>query len=206
MNANGEAIRAAFEEASAYFLATATRVRPEQWTAPALREWSVRDLVGHTGRAWLTVETYLGRPAATIEVWSPADYVVAVLAAHGDPAAVAARGREAGSALGAAPLPTLQATAARVLALVAASEADQPIATPAGGMRLLDYLPTRTFELVVHTLDLAAAIGVAEEPPPTAGRLALQLAGEIALRTNRAAPVLRALTGRQALPRGFSVT
>ena len=34
------------------------------------------------------------------------------------------------------------------------------VATPIGGMRVRDWLPTRTFELVVHGMDVAAAAGV----------------------------------------------
>ena len=41
------------------------------------------------------------------------------------------------------------------------------VATPIGGMRVRDWLPTRTFELVVHGLDVAAAAGV--RVPPGAG-------------------------------------
>jgi hypothetical protein len=29
------------------------------------------------------------------------------------------------------------------------------VSTPVGGMRLIDYLPSRIFELAVHTLDIA---------------------------------------------------
>ena len=36
-------------------------------------------------------------------------------------------------------------------------EDDPVISTIFGGMRLSDYLPTRTFELVVHGLDIARA-------------------------------------------------
>src|SRR4051794_17898417 len=43
--------RSALEQAAAFFLATVERVEPTQWDLPGLGEWSVRDLVGHTGRA-----------------------------------------------------------------------------------------------------------------------------------------------------------
>jgi uncharacterized protein (TIGR03083 family) len=195
--------RAAFEQAAAFFLATVERVEPAQWDRPGLGEWSVRDLVGHTGRAFLTVETYLGQPAATVDLPTAADYVVTALAAHGDPAAVAQRGREAGAALGPDPTAATRANFARVLGLVAAADDTRLLATPVGGMRLVDYLPTRIFELVVHTLDLAAAIGVAAEPPAAAARVALHLVGEIVVRTGKTAPVLLALTGRGPLPAGF---
>jgi uncharacterized protein (TIGR03083 family) len=198
-------VRAAFEQSAAFFLATVERVGPAQWDRPGLGEWSVRDLVGHTGRALLTVESYLGQPAAAVDLPTGADYLVTALAAHGDPAAVAQRGREAGAALGADPTAANRALVARVLSLVATADDTRLVTTPVGGMRLLDYLPTRIFELVVHTLDLAAAIGVAAEPPAAAADVALRLVGEIAVRTGKAAPVLLALTGRGPLPAGFSM-
>src|SRR4051794_34203389 len=181
--------RSALEQAAAFFLATVERVEPAQWDRPGLGEWSVRDLVGHTGRAFLTVETYLGQPAAAVDLPTAADYFVTALAAHGDPAAVAQRGREAGAALGADPATGTRAIVSRVLGLVATADDSRLVSTPVGGMRLVDYLPTRVFELVVHTLDLAAAIGVAAEPPPAAAGIAVHLASEIAVRTGKAAPL-----------------
>ena len=47
-------------------------------------------LVGHTSRSLITVETYLGQPAATEDVTSPAAYLAAV--ARVDPAAVGGPG------------------------------------------------------------------------------------------------------------------
>ena len=71
---------------------------------------------------------------------------------------MAERGREAGAALGADPAAAVAGIAARVLPVVGACDGTEVITTIAGGMRLADYLPTRTFELVVHTADLAAAL------------------------------------------------
>src|SRR3954468_13176357 len=159
-------IRPAFEQAAAFFLATIERVEPTQWDRPGLGEWSVRDLVGHTGRAFLTVETYLGQPAAAVDLPTAADYFVTALAAHGDPAAVAQRGREAGAALGPDPTAATRAIVSRVLGLVAAADDSRLVSTPVGGMRLVDYLPTRVFELVVHTLDIASAPRRPAAPPP----------------------------------------
>jgi uncharacterized protein (TIGR03083 family) len=195
----------AFEEAVGFLLATAERVRPEQWNAPALGEWSVRDLVGHASRALITTEAFLQHPATTVDFATPADYMVGVLAQPGAAARVAQSGREAGAALGDEPLAALRALAARVLPLAAAADGAQPITTPAGGTRLADYLATRVFELTTHTLDLADAIGAAVEPPPAAACLALYLASDMAVRTGKAPDMLLALTGRRPLPAGFSL-
>lgn len=75
----------------------------------------------------------------------------------------------------------------------------------AGGMRLADYLPTRTFELVVHTLDLASALGLDVAPPRDAAALALHLVADLAATGDHAGALLLAATGRTPLPDGFSV-
>jgi Mycothiol maleylpyruvate isomerase N-terminal domain len=118
---------------------------------------------------------------------------------------VAERGRRAGAALGADPVGFLAELEERVRAKVAAAADDAFVATAAGGMRLVDYLPTRTFELVVHTADLAAALGVPGDPPPEAAASALQLAALLVREHGDATDVLLALTGRRALPPGFTV-
>src|SRR5215217_5755229 len=41
--------------------------------------------------------------------------------------------------------------AARVVPIVGSKDGTELLTTVAGGMRLVDYLPTRIFELVVHT-------------------------------------------------------
>ncbi len=165
----------------------------------------MRDLVGHTSRALLTVETYLGKPVAAVEVTSPVDYFRLSLASVGDPAAVAQRGRDAGTVLGDEVPQAIGAIADRVRARVRAASEDDLVATPVGGMRLADYLPTRIFELTVHTCDLATALGEQFEVPQAAGVESLSLVGELAARAGRAGPLLRAATGRGGLPNGFTV-
>jgi hypothetical protein len=70
------------------------------------------------------------------------------------------------------------------------------LTTVAGGMRLADYLPTRTFELAVHTADLAVALGVASDVPATAARQALLIVADLAVADGRAGPLLLLATGR----------
>ncbi|MDP9461967.1 MAG: maleylpyruvate isomerase N-terminal domain-containing protein [Actinomycetota bacterium] len=119
----------------------------------------------------------------------------------GDPAAVAQRGRKAGAALGVDPAEAVEEITARVLARVDAAKDDVVVATPVGGMRLGDYLPTRTFELTVHTCDLAAALGQPLDVQPAAAVNSLTLLGELAA---RAGPLLLAGTGRGGLPDRFT--
>ncbi len=79
------------------------------------------------------------------------------------------------------------------------------VPTFVGGMRTAAYLPTRTFELCVHGLDIAAATGVPLDLPAPALEEATALAAVSAARRGQGAEVLLALTGRRALPAGFSV-
>lgn len=72
-------------------------------------------------------------------------------------------------------------------------------------MRLIDYLPTRAFELTVRGIDLARATG-----RPIPGELmdclrpCLHLCADLAHPEQRLA-VLLSVTGRAPLPPGFSV-
>lgn len=195
--------RRAFADAAQWFADVAGRVG-DRWEQPGLGEWDVRALVGHTSRALLTVETYLARPAAEIAVDSAVDYYLATSAAAAG-AAVAARGWDAGVALGADPAAAVREIAARVVPLIDSRSGAELLTTIAGGMRLQDYLPTRTFELAVHTADLASAIGVLPDVPATAAAQALAIMADLAAARGLAAPLLLAATGRRGLPPGFSV-
>jgi uncharacterized protein (TIGR03083 family) len=194
--------RRAFTDAAGWFVRTAGLVG-DRWERPGLGEWDVRALVGHTSRSLLTVETYLAHPAADVEVASAGDYfrVTREMAAAPE---VASRGRDAGIALGADPAAAVAEIAERVVPLVDTCGGTELLTTIAGRMRLADYLPTRTFELAVHTSDLAVALGLPPDVPATAGAQALQLVSELAVCDRRAGLLLLLATGRP-LPPGFSV-
>jgi uncharacterized protein (TIGR03083 family) len=193
----------AFSDAAKWFARTAALVG-DRWDRPGLGEWDVRALVGHTSRSLVTVEIYLARPAAAAEMASAADYFRATRAAAAGPA-VAARGRDTGTALGADPAAAVAEIAERVRALVDTQDGSEVVTTIAGGMRLGDYLPTRTFELVVHTADLATALGVPPDVPATSAAQALHIITDLAVADGLAGPLLLAATGRPGLPVGFSV-
>src|SRR3982751_4098204 len=101
MSSSWDDSRRAFRDAAEWFVRTTAAVG-DRWNRPGLGEWDVRALVGHTSRSLLTVETYLAQPAAIAGGPPPADSSRATGAAAADPAA-AARGRDAGAALGADP-------------------------------------------------------------------------------------------------------
>lgn len=198
-------IREAYEQAATLFVETVGQVTAEQWGLRALGEWNVRDLVGHTNRALLTVDTYLDKPAETCDLERPVSYFLHAMASLGDPAAVAARGRAAGHALGHDPLASVRETAERVVDRLRQSADDTLLTTPVGGMSLIDYLPSRVFELTIHTLDLAVALSRPVTPPAAAVRVTFSLLTELAIATDKSVPLLLSAVGRGALPAAFSV-
>jgi uncharacterized protein (TIGR03083 family) len=196
--------RDAFAEAAAYFVATVARVPADGWDRPGLGEWSVRALVGHTSRALLTVETYLDAGAERVDIPGPVEYFLVGLATA-DHGAIAERGRQAGAALGDDPAGAVRALTERVVARVQRAADTDLVGTSAGGMTLIAYLPTRVFELAIHTLDLAAALGVAASLPDATAAVTLDLVAALARRRGRDTELLLAATGRGALPTGYTV-
>jgi len=85
------------------------------------------------------------------------------------------------------------------------ADGEQLVQSAAGGMQLSAWLVTRTFELTVHTLDIAAATGILATSTPKALADAASLAARIAATVGTGETVLRALTGRGTLPNGFFV-
>jgi len=195
--------RRAFTDAAHWFVQVVP-LAAGRWSSPGLGEWDLRALVGHTSRALLTVETYLDRPAPTVQVGSAADYFRATRAIAASPD-VAGRGRQAGCALGDDPAGAVTAIADRVLQLIGSSSGTEVVTTVVGGMRLEDYLRTRTFELTVHTADLAAALSEPLDVPATAAAQTLQIISDLAVANALAGPLLLAATGRPGLPAGYSV-
>jgi len=198
--------RLSFLSAANSYVAQVARIPLDALTGPGLGDWDLRALVGHTSRSLITVESYLGRPATEATVPSAADYYLAIARAGGASGAeIVERGRRAGLALGGDPASYVAALAERVRSTLARVDAAYLLTTIAGGMRLGEYLRTRTFELVVHGLDIRAASGVdpAFRPGPLVD--AATLAAEVAARSGRAPDLLLAATGRRPLPEGFTV-
>lgn len=193
-----------YQQAVTFFLDTAARVRPEQWGQPALGVWTARELVGHTMRALVTVRDYAANRPESITLDSPVAYYQAVGGLTGVHEQVAARGKEAGASLGDDPVAAVRGVADDVSALVASLPDEHPLSTRFGGIRLNDYLPTRVVELVVHTADLATALGIEPEPPAEALSEVLHLLADLAVANGRGVSLALIATGRRATP-GFTV-
>jgi hypothetical protein len=198
--------RSAFLSAAEAYVAQVGAIAPDALTGPGLGDWDLRALVGHTSRSLVTVETYLDQPAAEVDVPSAAHYYLAITRAGGASGPeIVARGRQAGVALGDDPPSYVAALAVRVREKLAAFDEAYLLTTIAGGMRLDEYLRTRTFELVVHGLDIGVASGAGPVLDQASLVDASTLAAEVAALSGRAPALLLGITGRRALPEGFTV-
>ena len=198
--------RTTFLAAAATVAELVARIPDGSWAGPGLGVWDLRALVGHTSRSLITVTTYLAQRAPALDIPTPEAYYVAVARAGGaNTAAIAQRGRDAGAALGDDPATAFRTLLVEATAALDGATDDDVVPTIAGGMRVGSYLPTRTFELAVHGLDIAAAIGLPVAFAPAVLAEAAVLAARVAVALDHGPAVLAALTGRTALPGGFSV-
>jgi uncharacterized protein (TIGR03083 family) len=195
-----------FETAAHSFLDLVAQVQPSKWDEPALGVWDVRSLVGHTARAISTVETYLlGDPGPEVTTPTAEAYYAEAFTKYTDNDAIAARGVEAGKALDENSGALFEATLGRALALIVANGPDRIVAIGPIGIPLGEYLRTRVFELVVHTMDIAKAVNVRHEIPTEVVANVADLAARVAVRKGRGEDLLFALTGRKPLPPRFSI-
>jgi uncharacterized protein (TIGR03083 family) len=195
-----------FETAAHSFLDLVAQVQPSKWGEPALGVWDVRSLVGHTARAILTVEQYLTADAAA-EVTTPdaESYYAEVFTSYTDNDAIAARGVEAGKALNENSGFEYEEALNRALALIQSLGTDHVVAIGPLGIPLSEYLRTRVFELVVHSMDIANAVNLEHGIPPEVVANVADLAARVAVRKGDGEAVLFALTGRKPLPQRYSI-
>ncbi len=197
--------------AATSFMELAERIPADRWDGPGLGVWNLQELMGHTVSAgFRSVIVSLEHPAQRCDTSSAARYYA--LARTVDPAfyraAVAASEEDArveARRLGEHSAAVLRPLLSEVVTAVEAVDEGKLVETPAGGMRVADWLATRSFELAVHGLDVAAAAGVpfslSDEVLAEAGALAARIGAQV----GDGAIVLRALTGRDALPAGYCV-
>jgi uncharacterized protein (TIGR03083 family) len=199
--------RETFASAATAFAALVHDIPASKWDGPGLGDWDLRSLVGHTSRSLITVSTYVRTTAEREDLAGPAEYYVyaRAFASEAGAQAVTERGRQAGRDLGSDPAATVDHLVAQALDDLDA--ADDPLIAVIGGVgiRLSSYLPTRTFEMAVHGLDIARATGVDFAVPEEVLVEAAVLATRVGVALGQGATVLSALTGRTALPAAFSV-
>ena len=198
-------IRETYLEAGEFFAKVVDQVDIDGWEVPALGEWCARDLTGHTYRSFTTILSYSAKPGDKVDLERPVDYFLKAFEGLADPKQVAERGRAAGLEIIDDPRMMVRGFAMYVKNKLEELADDHIMATPMGGMRLIDYLPTRTFELIIHTMDLAKAVGVDDQPPEKGMAATLEILGQIALYRGRASDVVFGVTWRGGLSDGFSV-
>ncbi|MFC4065292.1 maleylpyruvate isomerase N-terminal domain-containing protein [Actinoplanes subglobosus] len=203
--------RRTYRSAAIAFADLVARIPSDALDGPGLGEWTLRDLLGHTvSSALRQVPAVLAEPAPTLLVpapeayfalarVAPADLVAAARAASTDDA------RATGAALGGDPAGVVSGYIGQATAALAGASDDDVVATPAGGMRVQDWLPTRTFELVVHGSDAAVAAGLPIDFDLETVASTAALAARTAAALGQGLPAIRALTGRAPLPTPFSV-
>ncbi|NMO52793.1 hypothetical protein HH310_16530 [Actinoplanes sp. TBRC 11911] len=177
--------RRTFRSSAVSFVDLVSRVPDDRWAEPGLRELAGQTVSSALGQ----VPVVLAEPAAEIVVDAPEAYF-----AGGVPAVTAMQDvRLAGELAG------------RATQALAAAGDDDVVTTPAGGMRVRDWIPTRTLELVVHGMDVARAAGLEVAFAAEAIEEVALVAARAAVRGGDAAVLLRALTGRGSLPSSYSV-
>jgi len=202
---SGQDIRETYLEAGEFFAKVVDQVDIDGWEVPALGEWCARDLTGHTYRSFTTILSYSAKPGDKVDLERPVDYFLKAFEGLADPKQVAERGRAAGLEIIDDPRMMVRGFAMYVKNKLEELADDHVMATPLGGMRLIDYLPTRTFELIIHTMDLAKAVGVGDQPPEKGMAATLEILGQIALYRGHASDLVFGVTGRGGLSDGFSV-
>tara|TARA_A100001037_G_scaffold25361_1_gene20734 strand:- start:58586 stop:59188 length:603 start_codon:yes stop_codon:yes gene_type:complete len=198
-------MKSAYIDSVESFLEVIRQIDPNQWDANALDQWSFRDLVGHTGRSIKLVKEFGSQRSESLDVQSAALHYQISLSPEGANQRVAAGGVEAGNALGEEPVHHLQEAWIATLETLHSTEEDTVISYVNGGIKFGDYLRTRILELVVHSIDLAQAIGIDYEPPKEAMREALYLLADLAVDTPYASKLALISTGREISKTSFNV-
>ena len=203
--------RRAFRSAAVGFADLISRVPAKSWDAPALGDWTLRELAGHATSSGLRqVPTVLSTPADEITRATAEDYWLLARAVPPDVLAAARAASDEDARLNAEalkgdPAGVVGNLVGQATQALGRAEDDALVETPAGGMRVRDWIPTRTFELVVHALDVAGAAGIELHLPPEVYADVAAQAARSAAMSGAGPTVLRALTGRSPLPANFTV-
>lgn len=195
---NHHEVTTAFNYASHWWRSLVGAV-DDRWDDPGLGEWSVRELVAHTNRAYRTILDYVvGDTKDPTTILSATDYFRIVLAEETPHVHIAERARiEVGDYAGRDVVQVTEELARRASKLVETAAPSTIMHLFVGEMELEQYLATRVVELVVHGLDLSAALDLPTDPPAESAAVALAVLVGLA-RPSDLAGVLRLLTGRPA--------
>lgn len=148
-------IRAAVTAQFGHLREAVRTLGPEQLAAPTrLGDWTVRELIAHTGMTLGAVSRLIDRPAPARQEVTALDWPPSTAANAAGIDDTARRLAEDNPDLDA----YLAAVDRRFTADLAEHLGTRLLATGTGPMSLSDYLVTRTVELIVHTDDLNDAV------------------------------------------------
>tara|TARA_B100000686_G_scaffold23678_1_gene22250 strand:+ start:4668 stop:5273 length:606 start_codon:yes stop_codon:yes gene_type:complete len=198
-------IKTAYIESVESFIEVIEQIKQDQWDSNALDQWSFRDLVGHTGRSIKLVKEFGSQRSESLDVQSAALHYQISLSPEGANQRVAAGGVDAGNALGDDPVNHLKEAWIATQETVHSTTEDTVISYVNGGIKFGDYLRTRILELIVHSIDLAQAMGINYKPPKEAMREALYLLSDLAVDTPYASKLALISTGREISDTPFNV-
>lgn len=174
-------------------------IADDAWTRPALGQWNLSELVAHLVRGVTRVTTYLGQG---VEGAAEVDRVTYWhFDAEAEAPGVAQRSIEEAAEVAPTTWPQRFAGAWRQAVEDARDAGPQRVLTTfRGPMRLDEYLATRVLEVVVHHMDVRAALDLPPVATPAAGRLTMDilegLLGEPRPRAMGRARFIMAATGR----------
>ncbi len=197
-------IRNAFRESIQQFVEVVELMPSDGWNRPGLGEWSIRELVGHVVGAIDGVVADTGH-AESMAAEGAAAYYVQAMSSPRVHEEVAERARTRAASFGDNPVDAARAVVARTLDVVDALDDAAPVTTTIGPVQLVDYLPTRVLEIVIHTMDVSLAAEVPVETSREALTVTLALLSDIAVAHGDGVAVAMALSGRGSLPEGFNV-
>ncbi len=194
--------RQAFTEAAESLVEIVASIGDDEWDRPSIGDWTIRELAVHASRGASTVSAYAAQPAE-LTMHSSADYYVRALDNKGVHEAVADRAREQAAEIEGSVADYVAAAISEAEEALSRTPANHVLGTFAGGIRLIDYLPTRVVELVVHGLDLTDALDREPVVAPLPMAVTLKTLADVAVARPGiidAAQIVRALTGRGQLP------
>ena len=187
-------VREAFFDAARDFEVLVGAIDPRRLGGPASDEWTVLELLAHASRAFIATKTVLTTPVdpASRRLDSAAAHFRAAFAVPGVHEGIVRRARDAVSD---DPVRGVRDLAEEVRPLVERTDVATEVQHFAGRLDFGDTLVTRVTELVLHGVDLQAALDMAITSSPRPARVVRALVLELADRADNLA-VACVLTGR----------
>lgn len=154
---DASAVSTAFVDAADDFVHVVAQIRPAHLDRPAHGSRTVMELIAHTTRSFTNIEHFLnGYTDNTTRLDSPAAYFRAAFRSPDVHTDIAERARHSAAELDSDVVSRVAEMTADAKRVVATTADGADLTHSTGIISLVDYLPTRVTELVIHTSDLRA--------------------------------------------------